>query len=43
MAALRSVIVSMLRLEGLANIAAALRTCAWKTQRTLAMLGIVKK
>lgn len=43
LAALRNAIISMLRLEGHTNIAAALRTCAWKTQRTLAMLGIVKK
>jgi hypothetical protein len=43
LAALRNAIVSMLRLEGHTNIAAALRNCAWKTQRTLAMLGIVKK
>ena len=43
LAALRNAIVSMLRLEGHANIAAALRKCAWKTQRVFAMLGIVKK
>jgi len=43
LAALRNAIVSMLRLEGHHNIAAALRKCAWKTQRVLAMLGIVKK
>jgi len=43
LAALRNTIVSMLRLEGHTNIAAALRKCAWKTQRVLAMLGIVKK
>jgi hypothetical protein len=43
LAALRNTIVSMLRLEGHANIAAALRKCAWKTQRVLTMLGIVKK
>ena len=43
LAALRNAIVSMLRLEGHTNIAAALRACTWKTQRMLAMLGIVKK
>jgi len=43
LAAFRNAIVSMLRLEGHANIAAALRACTWKTQRMLAMLGIVKK
>ncbi len=32
----------MLRMEGHANIAAALRACTWKTQRMLAMLGIMK-
>ena len=43
LAALRNAIVSMLRMEGHSNIAAALRACTWKTQRMLAMLGIVKK
>jgi len=43
LAALRNAIVSMLRLEGQANIAQAVRACTWKTQRMLAMLGIVKK
>jgi len=43
MAALRNAIVSMLRLQGHTNIAAGLRECAWKTQRLLAMLGIMKK
>ena len=43
LAALRNAIVSMLRMEGHANIAAALRACTWKSQRMLAMLGIVKK
>jgi predicted transposase YbfD/YdcC len=43
LAALRNAVVSMLRLEGHANIAAALRECTWKTQRMLVMLGIVKK
>jgi hypothetical protein len=43
LAALRNAIVSLLRLEGHANIAAALRNCAWKTRRVLTMLGIVKK
>lgn len=42
-AALRNTIISMLRLHGHTNIAAALRKCTWKTQRVLAMLGIVKK
>lgn len=43
LAALRNAIVSLLRLEGYTNIAAALRKCTWKTQPTLAMLGIFKK
>ena len=43
LAALRNAIVSTLRLQGHANIAAALRKYAWKTQRVLTMLGIVKK
>lgn len=42
-AALRNAIVSLLRLDGHTNIAAALRKCTWKTQPTLAMLGIFKK
>lgn len=42
-AVLRNAIVSMLRHDGHDNIAAALRKYAWKTQRVLAMLGIVKK
>lgn len=43
LAAVRNAIVSTLRLEGHANIAAALRACTWKTQRLFAKLGIVKK
>lgn len=43
LAALRNAILSMLRLDGHTNIAAALRACTWKTQRILAMLCIVKK
>ena len=43
LAAIRNAIVSMLRLEGHANIAAGLRACTWKTQQLLAKLGIVKK
>jgi hypothetical protein len=43
LAAFRNAIVSMLRLDGHNNIAAALRTCTWKTQQLLAKLGIVKK
>ena len=43
LAALRNAIISLLRLEGHANIAAALRTYTWKSQRMLTMLGIVKK
>jgi predicted transposase YbfD/YdcC len=43
LAALRNAVVSMLRLEGNTNIAAALRQCTWKTQPRLAMLGILKK
>jgi len=33
----------MLRLEGHANIARALRACTWDTPQLLAKLGIVKK
>ena len=43
LAALRNAIVSMLRLECHTNIAAGLQECAWKTQRFLAMLEIMKK
>jgi hypothetical protein len=43
LAALRNAIISLLRLEGHANIAAGLRACTWKTQQLLAKLGIVKK
>ena len=43
LAALRNAIISMLRIEGHANIAAAIRDCTWKTQRLLTRLGIVKK
>jgi hypothetical protein len=43
LAALRNAIIAMLRLEGSTNIAAALRTCTWKSQRLLTRLGIVKK
>ena len=43
LAALRNAIISMLRLEGHTKIAAAIRSCTWKTQRILTMLGIVKK
>jgi predicted transposase YbfD/YdcC len=41
-AALRNAVISLLRLQGHANIAAGLRECAWKTRSLLAMLGIVK-
>lgn len=43
LAALRNGIISWLRLHGHANIAAALRTCTWQTQRLLANLGILKQ
>jgi predicted transposase YbfD/YdcC len=43
LAALRNAIISMLRLEGHANIAAALRGYAWNPGLILAKLGIVKK
>ena len=43
LAALRNAIISMLRMEGHVNIAAALRACTWKTPLMFAMLGIVKK
>jgi predicted transposase YbfD/YdcC len=42
-AALRNAAVSFLRLHGYTNLAAAFRTCAWQTQRLLAMLGIFKR
>lgn len=42
LAALRNAIVSLLRLHGYTNIAAGLRACTRKTQRLLAMLGILK-
>lgn len=42
-AALRNALISCLRLAGHANIASALRACAWQTNRMLAMLGIFKK
>jgi len=41
-AALRNALISCLRMEGHANIASALRTYTWKTQRMLALLGIFK-
>lgn len=40
-AALRNASISLLRLLGHTNIAAALRQCAWKTQPLLATLGIL--
>jgi hypothetical protein len=43
LAALRNALISMFRLEGHANIAAALRSCTWKSQQLFAKLGIVKK
>lgn len=42
LATLRNAIISLLRLEGHVNIAAALRAVGWKTNRLLAMLGIFK-
>jgi hypothetical protein len=43
LAALRNAVIALLRLHGHHNLAAGLRTCTWKTQRLLAMLGIFKK
>ena len=43
LAALRNVVVSLLRLEGHSNIAAGLRACTWNLQRLLTMFGICKK
>lgn len=43
LAALRNAVVSLLRLGGHANIAAALRACTWQTSRLLATLGILKQ
>ena len=42
-AALRNACISLLRLAGHTNVAAAFRACAWKTQRLLAMLGMLKE
>ncbi len=42
LATLRNALVSLLRLHGYTNIAAGLRACTRKTQRLLAMLGILK-
>ena len=43
LAALRNALISLLRLGGHANIAAALRACTWQTSRLLARLGILKQ
>ena len=40
-AALRNSLISLLRMQGHSNIAAAFRECTWKTQSLLAMLGIL--
>ncbi len=39
----RNACISLLRLAGHTNVAAAFRACAWKTQRLLAMLGMFKE
>jgi Transposase DDE domain len=41
LAAIRNTVIGVLRLAGEANIAAALRTCAAKPQRALALLGLL--
>jgi predicted transposase YbfD/YdcC len=41
MAALRNAALSLLRLSGSTNISASLRSCAWNTQRTRNLLGIL--
>jgi hypothetical protein len=43
LAALRNALISLLRLQGCANIAAGLRACAWKTSQLFAKLGILKQ
>lgn len=43
LAALRNVVISLLRLEGQRNIASALRACSRQTQRLLTKLGILKQ
>lgn len=42
-AALRNALISLLRLDGHRNLAAALRDCTWKSPPFLAKLGIFKK
>jgi len=42
LATLRNAAISLLRLAGHTNIAAAFRSCTWQTQRLLAMLSIFK-
>jgi hypothetical protein len=43
LAALRNALISLLRLNGQSNIAAALRACTWQTSRLLTTLGILKQ
>lgn len=43
MAALRNTAVSLLRLRGVRNIAAATRTCAWHAERALALVTSRKR
>lgn len=43
LAALRNALITLLRLEGHTNIAAAIREYTWKTPTLLARLGILKK
>lgn len=43
MAALRNGVLSLLRLHGHKNIAAALRQCTWQTSRLFAYLRILKQ
>jgi predicted transposase YbfD/YdcC len=43
LAAFRNALISLLRLQGAENIAAALRETTWKTSHLFTMLGIVKK
>ena len=40
MAALRNLVIGMLRLSGVKNIAAALRHYSWKPWKTLTLLGL---
>ncbi len=42
MATLRNLVISLLRLAGATNIAAALRECAWHPARAFRLLGLAR-